>query len=65
MGPLTHLQNFNSKLFLSKGNTWTKNGTKTEGKANAETAPPGDPFHIQTQNPDTIADAKKCFLTGA
>jgi hypothetical protein len=30
-----------------------------------ETVPPWDPFHIQSLNPDTIANAKKCFLTGA
>ena len=30
-----------------------------------ETAPPGDPAHIQAPNPDYIADAKKCMLTGA
>jgi hypothetical protein len=24
-----------------------------------------DPSHLQTPNPDTIADAKKCLLTGA
>ena len=29
------------------------------------TAPPGDPSHIQTPNPDTIEDAKKCLMTGA
>jgi hypothetical protein len=27
--------------------------------------PPRDSFHLQTQNPDTIADAKKHLLTGA
>ena len=27
--------------------------------------PPRDPSHIQTPNPDSIADAKKCLLTGA
>ena len=30
----------------------------------SETAPPGDPSHIQSPNPDTIVDAKKCLLTG-
>jgi len=30
-----------------------------------ETAPPGDPSHIQLPNPDNIADDKKCMLTGA
>jgi hypothetical protein len=33
MGPLTHLQIFNTEGFLSKGNTGTKCGTETEGKA--------------------------------
>ena len=28
----------------------------------AETAPPGDPSHIQPPNPDVIADAGKCLL---
>jgi hypothetical protein len=27
--------------------------------------PAWDPSHMQTLNPDTIADAKKCLLTGA
>jgi hypothetical protein len=30
-----------------------------------ETAPPGDPLHIQPPNPDTIVDAHKSLLTGA
>ena len=30
-----------------------------------ETAPPRDPSHIQSPNPDTIVDAKTCLLTGA
>jgi hypothetical protein len=28
-----------------------------------ETAPPGDPSHIQSPNPDTIVDANKDLLT--
>jgi hypothetical protein len=32
-GSLTHLQNFNPELLLSKGNTGTKSETKAEGKA--------------------------------
>ena len=47
------------------GNTGTKNGAETEGKAIQRTALPGDPSHMQTPNPDTIADAKKCLLTEA
>jgi hypothetical protein len=38
----------------------TKCGVETQGKA-----PPGDPSHLQIPNPDTIADAKMCTLTGA
>jgi hypothetical protein len=34
-------------------------------KGHPETAPPGDPSHIQTPNPDTIVDVKKYVLTGA
>jgi hypothetical protein len=30
-----------------------------------ETAPPGDPSHIQLPNPDTIVDANKSLLAGA
>jgi hypothetical protein len=34
-------------------------------KGYPETAPPLDPSHLQTPNPNTIADAKKCLLTEA
>jgi hypothetical protein len=34
-------------------------------KGHSETASPGDPSHIQSTNPDTVADAKKCLLTEA
>jgi hypothetical protein len=50
---------------LTGGNTETKCGAETKRKGHPETAPPGDPSHIQTPNPDTIVDAKKCLLTGA
>jgi hypothetical protein len=40
-------------------------GGDTETKHGAETAPPGDPSHIQLPNPDTVVDANKCLLTGA
>ena len=33
-------------------------------KGHSETAPPGYPSHIQSPNPDTFTDAKKCLLTG-
>ena len=65
MEPLTYLQVFNPEFLLSKGNTGTKSGAEAEGKGYLETAPPGDTYHMQTPNLDTIADAKKCLLTGA
>jgi hypothetical protein len=33
MGPPTLLKNFNPEFFLFKGNTGTKSGAETEGKA--------------------------------
>jgi hypothetical protein len=50
--------------------SFSEGGTKyswkeIQRKFHPEPAPPGDPSHIQTPNPDTIADAKKCLLTGA
>jgi hypothetical protein len=42
----------------------TKCGTDWR-KGHPETAPPGAPSHKQKPNLDTIADAKKCLLTGA
>jgi hypothetical protein len=64
MEPITYLQNYNPELLLSKGNTGATSGAETEGKA-IQTAPPGDLSHMQTPNPDSIADDKKCLLTGA
>ena len=34
-------------------------------KDHPEIALPRDTSHMQTPNPDTIVDAKKCLLTGA
>jgi hypothetical protein len=33
MGPYTHLKNIHPELLLSKGNTRTKSGAETKGKA--------------------------------
>jgi hypothetical protein len=52
-----HINIFNLELFLSEGNAGTKNGAETEGKV-IQRLP-----HLQTPNPDTIADAKKCLQT--
>jgi hypothetical protein len=38
--------------------------SRDRGKDLPETAPPGEPSHIETQNPDTIAYASKILLTG-
>jgi hypothetical protein len=42
------------------GNTETKFGAE---KGHLETALPEDSSHIQTPNPDTIVNTKKCLLT--
>ena len=38
---------------------------KDSRKGHPENAPSGDPSHMQTPNPDTIANSKMCLLTGA
>jgi hypothetical protein len=65
MVPPIHLKNFNSKLFLSKGNTGTKSGAETEIRAIQRLPQPWDPSHLEIPNHVTIVDAKKCLLTGA
>jgi hypothetical protein len=47
---------------LTGGNMETKCGAETKGKGHPDTAPPGDPSHIQPPNPDDIVDAGKCLL---
>jgi hypothetical protein len=42
-----------------------KEWIRDSSKGHPETAPPGDLSPMQTPNPDTIADAKKCLLRGA
>jgi hypothetical protein len=63
MGPSTHLKIFNIEMFLSKGKTGTKYGTETEGKAIQR--PPHLWIHPICTHAHTMADAKKCLLTGA
>jgi hypothetical protein len=58
---LPNISLYNPELLMSKGNTET-NSVKDWRKNHPETAPAGEPSHIQTPNPDTIADAKKCLL---
>jgi hypothetical protein len=62
MGLPTYHQLLNPEGLLSKGNKGTKCGAETKG--HPETVPPGHPSHIQTPNPGTLVNAKKCLLTG-
>jgi hypothetical protein len=55
----THLTNFNPELFLPKENTGSKSGAEMEEKAVQRLPHLGGPSHMQSLNPDTIADAKK------
>jgi hypothetical protein len=64
-GATTHLKNFNPEMFLSEGKTGTKNGTETEVYAIQKLPHLGNLYRLQTPTPDTIADTKKCLLTGA
>jgi hypothetical protein len=47
-----------------EGVTETKFRTKMEGKTIQRLSQPGDPFHKQPPNPDTIAYASKILLKG-
>jgi hypothetical protein len=58
---LIWVQNFNPELLLE---IWGQ-GLEKRLKESPETAPPGDPSHMKTPNPDTIVEAKKCLLIGA
>jgi hypothetical protein len=53
----TYLQNFNPELFLSKGNTWTKSGTETKGKAMQRLAHPV--IHPTCKYQNQTLDVKK------
>ena len=57
-------QNVDTSILLRIGKKIPMKGV-TETKCGAETAPPGNPSYIQSPNPDTILDAKKCLLKGA
>ena len=52
--PNTHERSYRDKVWSSD-----------ERKDHPETAPPGDPSHIQLPNPDTFVDTNKCLLKGA
>ena len=62
-GIIVHSQTFQSRrcIIKDKDKDWSRDWRK----GHPETAPPMDPSHLQTPNPGTIADAKKCLLIGA
>ena len=62
---LIHLKIFNRKLLVSKGNAGTKKWSRDWKKGHPEIAPPCHPFHPQTPNLDTIANAKKWLQIGS
>ena len=45
-------------------NMETKVWSRDWRKGHSETAPPGDPFHIQSPNLEAIEDDRKCLLMG-
>jgi hypothetical protein len=47
-----------------EGVTETKFRAETEGRMIQRLPHPGNPFHTQSPNPDTIAYARKILLTG-
>ena len=66
MGSEMCIRDRRNKILMG-GNTERKCGAETEGKAIQRMPHLGmcTKSHIQTPNPDTIVDAKKCMLTGA
>jgi hypothetical protein len=64
-------QSMDTSVLLRRGNKIPMGGhtekvwSRDWRNDHPETVPLGDPFHIQSPNPDTIVDANKCLLTGA
>jgi len=58
----TLLKHVNPEFLLSRGNVRAKSEAESEGKAIVMLYLG---IHTMESNPDTIADAKKCLLTGA
>jgi hypothetical protein len=52
-GKNTHRRKFGDKVWNRDRRT-----------GHLEIAPPEDPSHIQSPNPESIVDARKCLLTG-
>jgi hypothetical protein len=56
----------NAKIkILKKETQGEKNGAETQRKAIQRLPPPWNRSHVQTPNPDTIADARKHLMTEA
>ena len=61
-------QSVDTSILLRRGNKIPMEGvteTKCEAESEGMTAPPGDPFHRQPPNSDTIAVDNKSLLIGA
>jgi hypothetical protein len=56
----THFKIFNPELFPPEANAEKKMEQRLR-KCHSEIIPPWDPSHLQTLNPNPIADAKKCL----
>ena len=59
-----------TSFLLRRGNKISMEGVAKDKMWNRDcrndhlqAAPPGDPSHIQSPNPDTFVDANKCLLT--
>ena len=61
MEPHTHLKDFSTEMFLSKGRTGVKHGTETAGGNNTRL-----PHLLQSADtkPNTVPVVKGCLLTG-
>jgi hypothetical protein len=63
-------QNVGASVLLRKGTKYSPEQigrqvwSRDWRKGHPKTAPPGDSFHTQSTNPDSIVDLKKCMLTG-
>ena len=62
MMPKKEEQNMDTLVLLRRRNKIPTGGNK-ETKDGAGSVPPRNPSYIQLQNPDTIVDAHKCWLT--
>jgi hypothetical protein len=58
-------QSVDTSILLRKRSKYRQNIEQNLKESHPETVPPGDPYHIQSPNPDTIVDSNECLLTEA